>query len=60
MEMKEENPNIKTWDFHNLRHKRASLWANSNMPTYELMTHLGHSNISTTRGYLRILGFTRL
>ncbi|MBF0459369.1 MAG: tyrosine-type recombinase/integrase [Nitrospirae bacterium] len=49
----------KPWAWHNLRHRRASIWANSGMSTLEIMQRLGHSNISTTMGYLRLLGFTR-
>ncbi|MBF0517064.1 MAG: tyrosine-type recombinase/integrase [Nitrospirae bacterium] len=47
----------KPWAWHNLRHRRASIWANSGM---KIMQRLGHSNISTTMGYLRLLGFTRV
>jgi len=46
------------WNWHNLRHRRASIWANSGMNIYEVMTRLGHSNMSTTMGYLQLLGFT--
>lgn len=49
----------KKWGFHNLRHRRASIWANSGMSTIEIMARLGHSNISTTMKYLQLLGFTR-
>lgn len=48
------------WNWHNLRHRRASIWARDNMPTYELMSRLGHSNLSTTMGYLQQLGYNRL
>jgi integrase len=48
------------WSWHNLRHRRASLWANSGMTTFEIMKRLGHSNLQTTMGYLQLLGFTRL
>ncbi len=47
------------WNWHNLRHRRASIWANEGMPTFEIMTRLGHSNMSTTMNYLQLLGFTR-
>jgi len=46
------------WNFHNLRHRIASIWANSGMSTIEIMQRLGHSNISTTMKYLQLLGFT--
>ena len=47
------------WNFHNLRHRIASIWATDGMTTFELMTRLGHSNLQTTMRYLRLLGFTR-
>jgi len=47
------------WNFHNLRHRRASIWANSGMTILELMNRLGHSNLKTTQGYLQLLGFTQ-
>lgn len=50
---------FRRWNWHNLRHRRASLWANEGMPTFEIMTRLGHSNMSTTMNYLQLLGFTR-
>lgn len=46
----------RTWNFHNLRHRRASIWANlDNRPIYEVMNLLGHKNLSTTQGYLQML-----
>ncbi|HMQ78328.1 MAG TPA: site-specific integrase [Ignavibacteria bacterium] len=46
----------RTWNFHNLRHRRASIWANlENRPIYEVMNLLGHKNLSTTQGYLQML-----
>lgn len=50
---------FRRWNWHNLRHRRASLWASEGMPTFEIMTRLGHSNMSTTMNYLQLLGFTR-
>lgn len=47
------------WNWHCLRHRRASLWANSGMASLEIMNRLGHSNLKTTMGYLQLLGFTR-
>jgi integrase len=47
------------WAFHNLRHKRASIWCSNGMTTFEVMTRLGHSNLKTTMLYLQLLGFTR-
>lgn len=48
------------WNWHNLRHRRASIWANSGMPIFEIMSRLGHNNMATTMRYLQLLGFTRL
>jgi integrase len=48
------------WSWHNLRHRRASIWASSGMTTFEIMTRLGHANIQTTMRYLQLLGFSRL
>lgn len=47
------------WNWHNLRHRRASIWAKNGMNIYEIMTRLGHSNMSTTMGYLQLLGFSK-
>lgn len=47
------------WNWHNLRHRRASIWASSNMPILEIMQRLGHSNLATTQRYLQLLGFSR-
>lgn len=46
------------WNWHNLRHRRASIWANQGMSIIELMNRLGHSNLVTTQRYLQLLGFT--
>lgn len=48
------------WNWHNLRHRRASIWASSGMTTFEIMTRLGHVNLQTTMKYLQLLGFSRL
>ena len=48
------------WRWHNLRHRRASIWAGSGMTTFEIMTRLGHANLQTTMRYLQLLGFSRL
>ena len=47
------------WAFHNLRHRRASIWANEGMTLIEIMYRLGHSNLETTQRYLQLLGFRR-
>jgi integrase len=51
---------LKSWNWHNLRHRRASIWASNGMNTFEIMTRLGHSNLQTTMRYLQLLGFTRI
>lgn len=43
------------WGFHNLRHRRASMWSKQGKPIFEIMCLLGHSNISTTQRYLQLL-----
>lgn len=48
------------WNWHNLRHRRASIWAASNMPIFEIMSRLGHNNMVTTMRYLQLLGFSKL
>ena len=50
-----ENLKLK-WNWHNLRHKKASEWANSGMSTYEIMSRLGHSNMQTTNELSSALG----
>lgn len=44
----------KNWGWHNLRHRRASLWAKSK-PLHEVMILLGHSSLTTTQRYLQLL-----
>jgi integrase len=43
------------WAWHSLRHRYASKLSKGNVPIYELMLLLGHSNLSTTQGYLQLL-----
>ncbi len=50
---------LPVFSWHNLRHRRASLWANSGMSLFEISHRLGHSNLKTTQGYLQLLGFTK-
>lgn len=45
----------KPWGFHNLRHRYASLLSKQGKPLYEVMSLLGHSNLSTTQIYLQLL-----
>ncbi len=49
----------RVWTWHNLRHKRASKWADQGMTIVELMVRLGHSNLQTTQRYVQLLGFRR-
>jgi len=51
---------LKKWSWHNLRHRRASLWAQEGRTLLEIMQLLGHSNLSTTQKYLQILGHIKL
>jgi len=43
------------WNFHNLRHRYASRLSKEGRPLFEIMMLLGHSNLSTTQGYLQLL-----
>ena len=45
----------KPWGFHNLRHRRASLWLKEKKSEFEIMTLLGHSDLKTTQIYLQML-----
>lgn len=58
LEEKVKQLDCKKWNWHNLRHRRASIWGNQGMTTFELMTRLGHSNLQTTQRYLQLLGFS--
>jgi integrase len=49
-----------SWNWHNLRHRRATIWANSGMTLIEIMHRCGHSNIQTSQRYMQLLGFTTL
>lgn len=56
LEIKVKKLGHRSWNFHNLRHRRASIWANiEKRPLYEVMSLLGHKNLSTTQGYLQML-----
>ena len=48
------------WNWHGLRHRRASIWANQGMPLIQIMAYLGHRQIQTTQRYLHSLGIVRL
>lgn len=51
---------LKKWSWHNLRHRRASIWASEGRMLLEIMQLLGHTNLSTTQKYLQILGHIKL
>lgn len=53
--MKLTSPTIKLWGFHNLRHRYASRLSKAGVPLFEIMSKLGHSNLSTTQLYLQLL-----
>ena len=55
LEEKIKTLKLSNWSYHNLRHRRASIWANSGMSLVELQYRLGHSNLETTQGYLQLL-----
>lgn len=46
----------RTWNWHNLRHRFASLHSKNKTPLFELMKLLGHENLETTQNYLQLLG----
>ncbi len=51
----------KRWNWHNLRHRRASIWGNDpNIPIFEISQRLGHNNTSTTMRYLQRLGIFKI
>jgi len=45
----------KEWNWHNLRHRKASMWSKQGLPLYEIMSRLGHSNLKTTQRYLQLI-----
>ena len=47
------------WNWHGLRHRRASIWANEGKPLFQLQMLLGHTQISTTQRYLHSLGIVK-
>jgi len=44
-----------TWNWHNLRHRYASMLSKEGRPLFEIMALLGHSNMETTQNYLQLL-----
>jgi integrase len=55
LEKKVKTLGFKEWSWHNLRHRRASLWSKEGKPIFEIMSLLGHSNMTTTQKYLQLL-----
>ncbi|MFA5011150.1 MAG: tyrosine-type recombinase/integrase [Ignavibacteria bacterium] len=55
LERKVKTLGQKSWGFHNLRHRYASLLSKQGKPLYEIMSLLGHSNLSTTQIYLQLI-----
>lgn len=52
------NEFIPKFGFHSLRHRAATLWANSKMSMREVQLRLGHSSITTTEIYIsKLLGY---
>lgn len=43
------------WNWHNLRHRFASIHSKKGTPLFELMKLLGHENLETTQNYLQLL-----
>ena len=50
-----ENPNVRLWGWHSLRHRYASKLSKEGRPLFEIMSLLGHNNLSTTQQYLQFL-----
>ena len=55
LEHKVKELNQKSWSWHNLRHRYASMLSKNNTPLFQIMILLGHSNLKTTQGYLQLL-----
>lgn len=45
-----------SWNWHNLRHRKASIMSKEGVPLFDIMCFLGHSSLKTTQGYLQQLG----
>ena len=55
LERKVKELKQRSWNWHNLRHRYASLLSKQGTPIFEVMTLLGHSNLKTTQNYLQLL-----
>ena len=60
LEEKVKELDLPKWNWHGLRRRRASIWANEDKPLFQIMMLLGHSNISTTQRYLFNLGIVKM
>ena len=60
LESKVKNLGQPKWNWHGLRRRRASIWANDDVPLFQIMMLLGHSNVSTTQRYLFSLGIVKM
>jgi len=52
---KQEQLKMVRFGYHNLRHRYASLLSKQNVPIFEIMSKLGHCQVSTTQIYLQTL-----
>lgn len=55
LEKKVYSLGLRPWGFHNLRHRYASKLSKEGRPIFEIMSLLGHNNLSTTQNYLQLL-----
>lgn len=55
LERKVKELEQRSWNWHNLRHRYASLLSRQGIPLFEVMALLGHSNLKTTQNYLQLL-----
>jgi integrase len=47
---------LPVFGYHSFRHRYASLLSRNGTPIFQIMKLLGHENLVTTQGYLRLLG----
>lgn len=55
LELKVKQLKHTPWNWHSLRHRFASRLSKSNIPLFEIMIKLGHTQLSTTQRYLQLL-----
>ena len=56
LKTKTKSLGIKSFGFHNLRHRYASKLSKAGVPIFEIMSKLGHTSINTSQIYLQLLG----